>query len=320
MNLFKSSPDKQLAAARADVEKLEAKLVDAEQQVIAKRKACEALALEPDAEQRKAEAAYRAAQDHVNITLTPALKTKQELVRDLQAEVDRIADEALRAKTAQDDNQLADEIADSHTAVSATLKHHAELHRRAALVVPEAKGIESFSCSAIGELQPADAVVIRDLRSHARSVLAGGAPASLPQPAPSYVPPQPAPMAAVLSTKPIKWRDAAGDFHISPKWREVSLPIAVADRAVAAGAAVRPGHELWKQKGWGSQNQPALSDCVDLDNDSDAPLDAAKPATVHEPQPEIFHRVDRGPAYPLRVARNESVPATATRDLPKGDT
>src|SRR3984893_19440435 len=106
MNLFKSSPDKQLAAARADVEKLEAKLVDAEQQVIAKRKACEALAVEPYAKQRKAEAAYRAAQDHVNITLTPALKTKQELVRDLQAEVDRIADEALRAKTAQDDNQL----------------------------------------------------------------------------------------------------------------------------------------------------------------------------------------------------------------------
>jgi hypothetical protein len=323
LNPFQNkSPDKQLAAAIADCKKRVAERDEAEQQVIAKRTARDELA---DAgrtgdELHNAVDAHLKAQAYVQ-TLDLALEKKRELVRDLQAEVDDNVDKALRADNSVIWNKLADDIADSHVAVETVLKRHASLHALAAQPMPEARGVEIFSTSAVTELQPADDLIIKGLRSHAAAVLSGAAPAVLPVPALKPLPaPQPAPMKSVLSTRPVKWRDTAG-IHSESKWKELSLPAAIADRAVANGHAVPPGHELWKQKGFGPIYSPKLSDCINLD-DPDAPAAPVKD-NVQSLQPKDIHsafeRPTIGPKVEFKMPRAEPSLANATRNLPSED-
>jgi hypothetical protein len=312
LNPFQNkSPDKQLAAVRADCVKRDAEIVEAKRQVLAKAKYRDELADDGKTgdELRNAVAVHNEAKEYLE-TLERALEKKRELVDILQAEVFKIEDKQLRAKTAPAVDQLADDIVAACADSGTELKRLSELTGRASLIVLDAKGIEVFASSAINELQAACDLVASILHSYAKAVLPGGAPAAMPQPAPVLAPlPQPAPMANVLSSQPVKWHDASGVFHIEPKWRELCLPVAVATRAV-----VRPGHELWKQKGWETK-MPKLSDCIDLD-DPDAPV---RPDNVQSLQPKevhsAFEKPTIGPAYPMRVSRNEGLPATASRNL-----
>jgi hypothetical protein len=113
--------------------------------------------------------------------------------------------------------------------------------------LPDMLGTFLFFSNVAAESPATCAMQLVLLRQRRDAILAGGA--TLSRPAQPYIPPSSVPTTSVLSTRPIRWRDAAGDLHVEQKWREISLPVEVAARAVKLGAAVRPGHELWRQKG-----------------------------------------------------------------------
>jgi hypothetical protein len=242
-----------------------------------------------------------------------------ERLADLERQLAHAVDQRQRKEEGDESETLDSRFAKNTTildkAFDPVLADLEEINRR----TPNELGFAMFLSQMRAEIPAAVEYQRQQLRGYIAAVRAGGTPAILPRPVPPQPLPQPAPTTSVLSAKPIRWHDAAGDLHIEPKWKEVSLPVAVADRAVKIGAAVRPGHELWAQRGW-QMNRPKLSDCIDND-DPDAPV---KPSVVplQTSEPDVhsaFEKPTVGPAFTVRVPRNESVPATATRNLPSED-
>jgi hypothetical protein len=232
---------------------------------------------------------------------------------DLESQLADVMVQKRQAEAAKVVEQHAADLVTVGATLDSALRDMSALAGKIAVYCIDARGIHIFTGSARGEISANISML--------QTILKGAFPPELvlAKPAPKPLPaPQPAPTVPVLSTKPISWHDADGMLHAEPKWKEVSLPVAAANRAVKIGAAVRQGDPLWKQKGYGPIYSPKLSDCVDLDY---APLNVPS-GTEHQQPPEIhtaFQRVDRGPAFNLKVSRNEPIPASATRDLPKGD-
>jgi hypothetical protein len=179
---------------------------------------------------------------------------------------------------------------------------------------PDARGIHIFTASARNELTAATSMLQMILKS-------GPFPPELvlAKPAPPPVALRaPAPMVSLLSTKAIKWTSPDGMLHVEQKWKEISLPIAAADRAVRIGAAVLPGDPLWKQKGFGPVYSPKLSDCVDLDPDAPAASIEPLESMLRETH-SAFEKPVIGPKAEFKVPRGEPSLANATRNLPTSE-
>jgi hypothetical protein len=315
MVLFKASPEKKLIGevetARANRDRLAAKLGESEQAADNTGSAARALAYDGGGDDtlERAEASQRAAVHRVG-TLKAAHAEAEKLLALLEGQVATMLDAKVRAATAAAIEAVADEIEKSGESFAIGAAALAEAAKHAALVTPDAAGLANFASNVMVELPPAIRMTAQMLRSQAAAVLTGAGPAAMPTPEAVVKPVvlvQPV-TRRLFATRAIKWTDAAGQLRISPQFADVDLPIACADRAIAAKACVAmtdPARNKLTHNTW--PGHPSPDHCFSLDEPDEAAKadDAAKPLAepvVHT----AFKVVNRGPAYRLRVAGGTS--------------
>jgi hypothetical protein len=265
------------------------------------------------AEQKQITAEHRVA--NLSVTLSEA----DAKITDLENQLKTVIKDKLQAEASKVKDQHSSDLGTAGADLDRALQAMTDLAGKISSYCLDARGVHVFCGSAREELSAAVSML--------RTILeASSFPPELvlrqPAPPPQALP-QPAPQVAVFTDKKIRWIGADGTRCTMNRWHETSLPTALADRAIRIGACVPAGHDLHRsQKGWGKNPiNPAWEACdIDLDN-PDVPIDAAP--NVHPLQlPDkhvAFERIDRGPGFNLKVPRNEAVPASATRELPKDE-
>jgi hypothetical protein len=311
MAIFRTSPEKTLQrdrdAAKANVDRLAAKLKDAETAVIAAKTTVQAAALSgDDAALATAETAERAALHHLT-TMRTANEAAGKLLALLESQIAELLDKKVRTATAAELAEMAVDLEQTNESVDIAMTALSKITARAGLFLFEAKGLEHFATSAQIQVPEASAYIAGLLRERARMVLDGSAPPTLPTPEAPYVAPvvvKPV-TRRLFSLKPVSWTDANGDLRVAQRWQDVDLPLACADRAIAAKACVEmdnPARSTKTLRQWPGHPNPA--NCFNLDGDAAVKADAVdeqprEPDEVHS----TFQPLDRGQPYQLQVAR-----------------
>src|SRR6202171_2372281 len=168
---------------RASRDNLIERLKSAEASAAAHREKARKLAGDAadDAALSAAESAMRREQDRA-ATLGDALGDVETTIGNLEREIAQIIDQRCRAETAAAVTALADKWATAGAAFDATVGALADLARESATIVPDAHPLKVFLEAVKQQVPPEAGLVSRVLRDHAKAVLAGTAPASLPQP------------------------------------------------------------------------------------------------------------------------------------------
>lgn len=270
MNPFKPDAGKKLErdldAARLNRDKLTDRLKLAESAVADSRAVAQRLARDgaDDDALDPAEAALRAQQDRV-VTLTAALAELNQQVARLESESADFADKKLRSETAAAIDALAEDITKAGFAFDKGLAVLADATCRAAAIALDAKGLEAFTVNVRNEVPATVTMIAGVLRARARATIAGTAPANLPQAAPAPIPtPPPPPTERLFMLRHAKYRDDVG-LHLIPRFSDADLPLVVAARALAVGAAVPLNDPRRKRLGSQGRPRPLLEWCEDLD-------------------------------------------------------
>ena len=176
---------------------LEAKLKDklaSRDTLIERRKAAEAAAAAYREKARKlaadgaddaalsaAESAMRREQDRA-ATFGDALGDVETAIADLERDIAQVIDQRCRAETAGAVTALADKWATAGAAFDTAVGELADLARESAVIVHDAHLLKVFLEAVKAQVPPEASLVTNVLRDHAKAVLAGTAPASLPKP------------------------------------------------------------------------------------------------------------------------------------------
>ncbi len=134
-----------------------------------------------DAALSAAESAMRRDQDRA-ATLGDALGDVETTIGNLEREIVQIIDQRCRAETAAAVTALADKWATMGAAFDAVVGGLADLARESATIIPDARPLRVFLEAVKQQVPPEAGLVSSVLRDHAKAVLAGTAPASLPKP------------------------------------------------------------------------------------------------------------------------------------------
>jgi hypothetical protein len=325
MSIFSKSTDKQLADARTSREMLQSRLVTARTLAAEHRVAAQKAARDDvdDAVLDKIEAKLRTTEIRVE-TLTAALAETDRHIRQLEQAAREAAD---KARCAERDKVVIQNI-DRRTAagakVDSALEEYAAVEREASWC-PDALAGLRFCEGARTELAAHTSM----MQTLLKATMAAYPPElvlakPLPPPAPM---PQPAPTMHVTSLKPIAWM-VDGMVQIAAPGTDLDLSPATAQRGIKLGAvceATDPRRKAIKQVGSFKIGKPLRRNCIDLDLDMPPDNEAEpfrEPVLRSVPPGTIDPRltpVDRGPAIVMKVPRNEQVPASASRELPKDD-
>jgi hypothetical protein len=312
MALFRTSPEKSVIkdrdTAKANRDRLAAKLHEAEANVIATKSAAQRAALAGDDGTLDAAEAAEGAALRRHGTIVVAHAKAEEVLALLEGQVDATLDAKVRAATAAAIEAIADEIEKSGESFAIGAAALAEAAKHAALVTPDAAGLANFASNVMVELPPSIVMTAEMLRAHAAAVLSGAALAAMPTPEPIVKPVKlvQAATSRVFSTKQVTWSTPDG-MRFAPKYVVLDLPPDVATRALKLGACSAVPGEAWRAyKG----THAAFNDFADTVN-LDEPDEAAKADGAAKPLAEplvhsAFKVVNRGPAYQLRVAGGTS--------------
>jgi hypothetical protein len=308
MAFFKEAPIKGRTrdrdAAKANVDRLAAKLNDAELAVIAAKTLAQSLALSgDDAGLDAAEATERAALHRLGTMRTAHADAGMSLAL-LESQIAEMLDKKVRAVTASEVDALATDLEGVATECDQVMSKMAAISGRAAMFIPEAMGLEVFASSSKVQVAPAVELVATLMRNHAAAVLNGSVAATVRQPDAIAVPVKfVAPITTrVFSMKAVKWSTPDGLRYVS-KYAQVDLPPHLADKALKSGACVTMDSVQCRTfDGTHVPGSGNLADSVSLDDDA-----AAETALASPDEPAIqFERVDRGKPYQLRVAGGTS--------------
>jgi hypothetical protein len=209
-------------------------------------------------------------------TLSDALGKTEAVIANLESEIAQVLDQRCRAETAAAVTAIVEKLASARTAFDAAAVQLIDAARESAVIILDAGPLKVFVEAIQQQLPPEIEFVSTVLQGHAKAVLAGTAPASLPkppEPAPVVVVDPPTPTRTLFCMRSIKWRDAAsGRQHAVQQYEDVTLPIPLADRALRIGAAVSVTDSRRKAlKGARGGQHPNVDaiDIVDLDAVSD---------------------------------------------------
>jgi len=279
VNPFKSGPEKTLQrdldTARASRDKLAERLKAAELAISEQRAEAQRLARSgaDDGALDVAEAGLRGAQDR-QTTLTAALAETKAQVAALERARDDLADKKLRSETAVTIEKLALEVAETAAAFDAGAAKLAECTGRAAAIIIDAKGLEIFAKNARVEVSAAVAMISALLRSNASGVLGGSTPAGLPKPEVPLLPksrPARAPTQSIYALENLKCLGVDGNMQTVAKYTLASLPIPLAEKAIALGKADASGTDRARRllATYGNSWSPVdAADCYDLTTDT----------------------------------------------------
>src|SRR5258706_872284 len=312
MAIFRTSPEKTLQrdrdAAMANVDRLAAKLNDAEADVTASKTAVQRAALDgDDGALDIVETAERAALHRLS-TINAAHEAAAKLLALLESQIAELLDKKQRATTSAELLAMAGDLEQANESTTIAMTALADIATRSAVFLFDAKGLQFFATSALTQIPEATSYIAMLLRERARLVLDGTAPATLPEAEAAFVPTTPVKpvVRRLFSLKPISWTDANGDLRVAQRWTDIDLPLACADRAIAANACVEmndPARSQQTLRQWPGHPNPA--NCFNLDE----PGTAAKADVVDEQPREpdevhsAFQPLDRGQPFHMRIAR-----------------
>jgi hypothetical protein len=201
----------------------------------------EQLALEgDDAALDRALQARRGAEDKITALRGAALKIGKEIA-EIEAAIDKVVDQRVRRETSAAVAAMADELAEAQADFTKAAQRLEAAARQGGLLIPESRAVAEFTLSAYTQLEPATTMVVGALHAHAKAVIAGSAPASLPRPA------APAPVLTVVPQEPtvnlfvtrnIRYVASGGDVICCGQNRRHDLPERIAELALSSGAAV----------------------------------------------------------------------------------
>ena len=197
MALFeKADPDVQaqkaaesaLRARRRDRDSLAERLGIAEAAIASYRLQARKLAADggDDKEIAKAESRMRESADRA-LTLSGAISDVDKVIAELEREIDKIVDRRCRVETAAAVNTMANELAEAQADFTRAAQRLEGKARASALLILDGHPVSAFVMSAREQLPPAVEVIVTGLRQHAKGVLDGRMPASLPRPEPAPV-------------------------------------------------------------------------------------------------------------------------------------
>lgn len=315
MGIFK--PADPLEAARTSRDKLALRLSEAEVAVASRRQATKNHA-KAGADEKvldAAEASLRISEDRVK-SLSAALAEANIELQHMQQEARTAADKIQRAATVVEIETIAEQFGTAITNLDSALANVSTQAEKIAAFIHDALGLQIFTSSARGEIRAAADMLQTLMRSHCVGVLNGSHAAELARPAvpaPKVMVTTP-PTTQVFLTKNVSW-SADGGLRLGKQWTDVTLPVDIAQRALRVKAAVPMNHELrGRQTGYASRMTLKPESCLNLDTDH-AESDPRVTEPVMASPPVQFEKLDRGPARTFHVARNEPMPATATRNL-----
>jgi hypothetical protein len=252
MALFeKTDPDVQaqkaaeaaLRAKRRDRDNLAERLGIAEAAITSYRAQARQLAADggDDKAISAAEGKMRDSQDRVQ-TLTGALADVDKTIAGLERDIDQIVDKRCRAETSIAVTAMADRIAKAQAAHQAAAIELEAASKEGGILIPESRAVYEFTLSARTQLVPAVEMVIAGLKAHARGVLSGHGPASLPRPAAPApvltVVPAAEKMQTIFIKRNLKYLDQAGRIVTIAGNRKHSLPQKLAELALSTKLAL----------------------------------------------------------------------------------
>ncbi|SHG08590.1 hypothetical protein [Bradyrhizobium erythrophlei] len=123
-------------------------------------------------------------------TFTGAISDVEATIASLEGEIAQIIDQRCRNETATALTTLADKLAAAATAFDEPVGQLAEMARESALIVLDGHPLQVFMHAVREQVPPTIAVITNGLRDHAKAVLAGTLPPTLPKPAAEPVKPK----------------------------------------------------------------------------------------------------------------------------------
>jgi hypothetical protein len=174
-----------LKATIADRDKIAERLREVQARATERRDAARSLVRDggDDAKLAIVESEMRAAEDRVD-TLTGGLADIDNDISELKREIAQVIDLRCRQETAAAVNSVADRWASAVTAFDTAAGQLADLARESTLIVLDAQPLHVFIDAVKQQVPPEVEAISKVLREHAKAVLGGSAPASLPKPEP----------------------------------------------------------------------------------------------------------------------------------------
>jgi hypothetical protein len=292
-----------LDEARASRDSTAAKLKKAEPIVAEKRAKAKRLEHD-DAEERVVRAALadaRVEQDHID-NLSVVLVEKEQRVVQLEQELAAAIDARTRAATAAEVTKLGEELALASEDLAQSAGRLADVAGKIATFSSYDGGsLAAYATSLKNDVPPTILMIQTSLKTYATMVLHGSAAATLPQPPqPAPAPPPPAPTTTVFAIRHVAWRAEDGTICTAGKFFDVSLPPAIARRALKAGVAVEQTDPV-RRKAMGTVGivQPSLAVCEWI-GDGEKPVSDSRPFS----DPRSTPPVHRSPPVPEMAMRN----------------
>jgi hypothetical protein len=269
----------------------------------------------------------RAAEDKLAALRGAALKIGKE-ISDIEAQIDKVVDQRVRHETSQAVDAMSTRLSKAASTFDGAAKE-LEAAAREILIIPEAQAVAEFTKSMHTQIPVAVEMIVVGLKGHARGVLSGHAPASLPRPAPPPVKlaivPAPEATVNIFALKNLKFVNREGGVTTICKNKRHDLPKALAELALSTNSAL-PLSDQQRIRDL-EYNAPAFhvpdpSACTWLgEKGPETPVRSARPGgpPIHSSLTE-FTPMDRGPAYKVPFSRPpEPEPMAAARSMPDDD-
>lgn len=192
-----------------------------------------------DAALSAAETAMRREQDRV-ATLNDAITKTEAAIADLEREIAELADQRARSETVAAIHSVVERWATASAAFDAAMGQIVEVARESAIIVVDAHPLKVFLEAVQQQVKPEADLIVSVLEGHAKAVLAGTAPASLPKPTVS----EPlkvverAPVERMFAMKTVRWLDADGVPQLADQYSDVDLTPVAASNGSRCNAVV----------------------------------------------------------------------------------
>jgi hypothetical protein len=253
-----------------------------------------------------AEIAMRREQDRA-ATLTDAIAKTDIAIADLEREIANLVDQRCRAETTAAIDTLVEKWSSTIAAFDAAIGPLVEVARESATIVLDANPLRAFLEAVQQQIGPEAKAVTSVLEGHAKAVLAGTAPASLPKPwvpDPAKVVERPV-TERMFAMRTVRWRDVHGTQQIADQYTHADLTPAAAKNGRACGAVIDVSDpRCAKLHGAHGGRHPSLEYALDLDGPGDNSVARYVPtnSTNDVIAQARFTLLDRGPERTLRTA------------------
>jgi hypothetical protein len=293
--------ENQLQSERAAFDGNAKRLRDAEARLVEARKKVDESALLDDAKALDSALANRRSIEDLVGALSAASGKIATEVSAIELQIEQERDRVMRHETAEAIKDIAGRLDASASAFGTALSEYVSALREASLATVEAHAFIEYA-EALKSLVPDTARVIEGLRLHRQAVLSGGAPASLPRPAPEpvplkLVPSEPTQNIFVLQN--LKYVAANGSIVVCGRNRRHDLPQRLATLAIDSHMAL-PLSERKKFEGLEGTSgafEPLESSCqwIGPEGRASAPPTMRQGPPIAHSSLTTFEKYDRGP-------------------------